>query len=125
LEQELLLLKEQGVIDEILANVLMPSSGEIDFVLRKGSRFALVEAKSGKGGLAGVYSLNNWASDKYLGIYTAKLLAITLNYPKENSEVAAAHDVLVLELPGWSAESRSLENHRDTIRAKIRELFKL
>ncbi len=127
LEKELLKLKEEGLIDEVLATVLPPEgSGEIDFVLRKKSRFALVECKSGgeATGIGGIYSLSNWASDKYLGTYTSKLLAVTSPYPKENSDVAQAHDVTVLELSGWSQTARSLEHHSDKIRQKIWEVFK-
>lgn len=127
LEAEFALLRQQQMIDEVAATVLPPGTGELDFILRKGSRFALVECKSGKeaGKINGIYSLNNWASDRYLGTYTAKLLAVTLNYPPENKAVADAQNVVVLSLDGWTAQNRSLVPARQQINRAVKELFKL
>jgi benzoyl-CoA reductase/2-hydroxyglutaryl-CoA dehydratase subunit BcrC/BadD/HgdB len=53
--------------------------------------------------------LSNLASDRYLGTYTGKILAVQANYrekPGNNMEVAERHDVFVLELPAWHEERR-------------------
>ena len=91
---------------EIRRSVKPIGGEEIDIVLRHRNQFALVECKTGKraGDIYGVLQLSNLASDRYLGTYTRKILAVQANYSANNSnnpEVARRHDVFVLQLPDW------------------------
>jgi len=76
---------------------------EIDIVLQKGNKFALVECKSGGlRDMEGIKQLNNLASDRYLGSYTAKVLAVAGVSDKTLVTIAKEHhNIHVLPLPNW------------------------
>jgi len=91
---------------EMRRSVKPQASEEIDIVLRCRNQVALVECKIGGAakGIQGVLQLSNLASDRYLGTYTRKILAVQSHYGKDssnNAEAARRHDVFVLELPNW------------------------
>lgn len=91
---------------EIMRSVRPAAAEEIDITMRYRNQVAIVECKTGKKGgkLDGVMQLSNLASDRYLGTYTRKILAVQAVYSEkaDNLEVARRHDVFVLELPEWN-----------------------
>ena len=99
-------LQGQPRIDESRERVYISAKEEVDIILRSQNRFALVEckwvqdpAKDPK--MEGVYQLNNAASERYLGTYTAKIWAVRTRCNRDTREVADAHLVNILELPEW------------------------
>lgn len=95
-----------GLLDEIKYGLKTRGSEEIDIVLRKGNRFAIVECKQGNSAtdVYGILQLNNLASERHLGIYTRKIFVVARNYRKDsrdNAKVADEHGVHLLEVPDW------------------------
>lgn len=98
--------EETKLLNEIKYAIKPNHAEEIDIILRKGNRFAIVECK--QGGEArkayGILQLSNLGSERYLGTYTRKILAVTANYRREsshNAKMADEHGVYLLELPNW------------------------
>ena len=93
----------QSYVDCMITSVYADRSKqeEIDIILQKRNRFALVECKSGlKESMDGIKQLNNAASDRYLGTYTAKILATTIPY-NQLTAFADLHDIHIIELVEW------------------------
>lgn len=101
-----------SLCDEMKYSVIPIQNEEVDIILRKGNRFAIVECKSVDSkssgtkarSIEGILQLNHLANDKHLGSYTQKILAVELDYRGEsgnNAKVADEHDVHLLELPDW------------------------
>lgn len=95
---------------EIMRSVRPVAAEEIDIVIRYRNRVAIVECKTGNKArkLDGVMQLSNLASERYLGTYTSKILAVATDYRAlpNNMEAANRHNVFVLELPDWEKRSR-------------------
>lgn len=96
-----------GLVDDLLYSIKPLDAEEIDIVLQKRNRFAIVECKARddderKG--YGILQLNNLASERYLGTYTGKILATIARFSRDapaNLKMAREHKVYVLELPNW------------------------
>jgi Holliday junction resolvase-like predicted endonuclease len=83
-------------VDECLHNLVFEAL-EIDFVLRRGNRVAVVEAKmSQKNTRQGIDQLNTIAGRAYLGIYTAKILVVAKPLGPQLSRLAEARQIHVV-----------------------------
>ena len=52
--------------------------------------------------MKGIHQLNNAASDRYLGVYTGKILALRGSCKKSDMlKIAEGHDIQLLLLPEW------------------------
>jgi hypothetical protein len=105
-------LKGGSRIDEIRTSVYITGQEEIDIVLRKRNRFAVVECKWMKNindnpEMKGIHQLNNAASDRYLGVYTGKILALRGSCKGDMAEIAEGHDIQLLLLPEWENRGES------------------
>jgi len=94
-------------LDEIKTSVTFGEigSGEVDLVLRYGNHVGIAEIKSGKKALSkeGIDQLNTAAEQRFLGTYTAKILIVDREFPKKNnSTLAKAHRIHIMELPSFS-----------------------
>ncbi|MEZ4864411.1 MAG: hypothetical protein R3C14_24065 [Caldilineaceae bacterium] len=99
-------------VDERENSVLVVKSGheEADWVLRKQNRFAIVECKVNSDMMGGMRQLNNMASERYLGTYTAKILAIKTIKDAQYEDymaLAAQHNIHVLHLPDWKGSEKT------------------
>jgi hypothetical protein len=96
-----------GLVDDLLYSIKPLDVEEIDIVLQKRNRFAIVECKArgdDERKAYGILQLNNLASERYLGTYTGKILATIANYSRDSSpnfKMAKEHRVHLLELPNW------------------------
>lgn len=96
-----------GLVDDMLYSIKPLDSEEIDIVLQKRNRFAIIECKAREDDerrAYGILQLNNLASERYLGTYTGKILAVVAHYSRDaspNFKMAKQHKVHLLELPNW------------------------
>lgn len=118
-------LQQNDELDEICYAIKPMQSEEIDLILRRGHRLAIVECKQGKeaGSAYGLLQLNNLASERYLGTYTGKILAVALTYPPNNVRMAEAHGVHLLEFPLWQKGNEwsngDLQSFRKAVKATL------
>ncbi|MEM7128532.1 MAG: hypothetical protein AAF702_19520 [Chloroflexota bacterium] len=111
----------QSLVDDIEQSVLVVTSGkeEADLVLRKKNRFAIVECKSlKKFNMKGIHQLNNIASERYLGTYTGKILAVNLSEPEsltsEDMKIANQHNIAILPLNSWNGTEERKHSWTDS-----------
>ncbi|MEZ4710099.1 MAG: hypothetical protein R3A44_23035 [Caldilineaceae bacterium] len=99
-----------SLVDCLEQSVIVSGHEEADLVLRIKNRFAIVECKAIKRfNMAGVKQLNNMASERYLGLYTGKILAVCVEESdtihEEHRAVAEQHKIKILELHTWKGSS--------------------
>jgi hypothetical protein len=99
--EEAVLLGFQQFVNSWETSVCIAGQPDIDILLRKQNKFAIVECKSGKLEMKAVQQLNNLASDRYLGTYTAKILAIAVADRTDILETARQHEIHILNLTDW------------------------
>jgi len=118
----------QKYADEMMYAIKPIPSEEIDIILRKRRRVAIVECKTGDSAKSvyGILQLNNIASERYLGTYTQKILAVTVNYQKEsnrNYQMAHEHGVHVLELPAWQPGHKWSQAEHEQIKQLMQHIL--
>lgn len=95
-------LRTSGCIDEVFCSVRPEESPslEIDFVIRCGSKFGVGEVKT-KGAKSGIDQLNAVAEQRYLGTYVRKFLVSGNPLDPNNSKLARAYGIEVIELSSY------------------------
>lgn len=89
-------------IDEARASVCIDGQPDIDIVLRRRNKFAIVECKAGNLEMKAIQQLNNIASERYLGTYTAKILALAKDDKPDIQKVAQEfHRIHILKVTDW------------------------
>lgn len=118
-----------GLVDHMLYSIKPHDSEEIDIVLQKGNRFAIVECKAREDDerkAYGILQLNNLASERYLGTYTGKILAVMAHYTRDtpqNAKMAQEHKVHLLELPNWQPGHSWSQTELARFQAVVRQVF--
>ncbi|MEZ4705632.1 MAG: DUF1887 family CARF protein [Caldilineaceae bacterium] len=116
-------------VDKQESSVLVVSSGheEADWVLQKQNHFAIVECKVNSDMIGGMRQLNNMASERYLGTYTAKILAIKdIKAEQYNDYMALAdqHNIHVLHLPEWNGCEHTAHRWSDVEITKFEDVVR-
>lgn len=93
----------KGEVDEIMHNVRLTDSLEIDLILRVGNKVGIVEIKTGKNALKkrGIDQLNTAGGREYLGSYTKKFYITDREYTGNymaNKDLAEERNITVIEL---------------------------
>jgi len=90
-------------MDEIKGNVKIGGALEIDFVVRIGNRFGIIEAKAGKGKKKAIDQLNTAGGREYLGTYTSKFLVMGEQWEDKSDlrELADARQITVIEMKNY------------------------
>lgn len=118
-----------SLVDDLLYSIKPLDAEEIDIVLQKRNRFAIVECKAKEDDerkAYGILQLNNLASERYLGTYTGKILATIANYSRDSSsnyKMAKEHKVHLLELPNWQPGHRWNEIEFQEFERAIHQVF--
>lgn len=122
----------QPLVDCLEQSVVVSGKEEADLVLRIKNRFAIVECKATKTfNMKGIQQLNNMASERYLGTYTGKILAVSLTEKTSLSDdvkkIAEQHSIVILPLHDWDgSEDRVYEwsvKERVDFQAAIDKVF--
>lgn len=95
-------------VDEIKVGVNVDGVVELDLAVRCDNQVGIVEVKTGANKLKmAIDQLNTAAEQRYLGTYTQKFLISDQSWSQftDLAELAKAHRIEVVELPGWSAGS--------------------
>jgi hypothetical protein len=111
-------------IDEHKTSVTHGGALEIDLVLRCGNQVGIVEVKTGKSARkkAGIDQLTTAAEQRYLGTYTRKFLVIDREMGSNNRELAEAHRIKIIVLPGLQQETLSKEECQELQQAILPSL---
>lgn len=90
-------------MDEIEGNVKIGGALEIDFVVRMGNRFGIIEAKASKGKKQAIDQLNTAGGREYLGTYTSKFLVMGEQWEDRSNlrELAEARQITVIEMQNY------------------------
>ncbi len=101
-------------VDEYKTSVTHGGALEIDLVLRCGNQVGIAEVKTGKSARkkAGIDQLTTAAEQRYLGTYTRKFLVIDREMGANNRELAAAHRIVIIELPSLQSSVLSGDDRR-------------
>lgn len=92
----------QPFVDEARASVCIDGQPDIDIILRRRNKFAVVECKAGNLEMKAIQQLNNMASERYLGTYTAKILALAKDDKPDIQKVARDfHKIHILKVTDW------------------------
>jgi hypothetical protein len=92
----------KAYIDEARTSVCIDGQPDIDIILRRRNKFAVVECKSGNLEMKAIQQLNNIASERYLGTYTAKILALAKDDKPEIQKTARDyHGFHLLKVTDW------------------------
>ena len=106
----------QPEFDEVKASVRPHSYGnvEIDLVLRRGNSVGIVEVKSGNKAREkrGVEQIIAAGEQRFLGVYTKKILVLDREYGSDNLKLAQAHGITVIELPSAQTGALSPEDEQ-------------
>jgi len=112
-------LRTSGCIDEVFCSVrpVESPSLEIDFVIRCGSKFGVGEVKT-KGAKSGIDQLNAVAEQRYLGTYVRKFLVSGNLLDTNNSKLARAYSIEVIELPSYGrTKALDLEDKQKLVKS--------
>ena len=87
-------------VDEIMNNVCLGKSLEVDLIFRVGNQVGIAEIKTKNKALKkeGIDHLSNVGGREYFGTYTKKFYIIDREYPENNMELAETRGVVVIEL---------------------------
>lgn len=109
-------------IDEIVAGIRPYGSGveeiEIDLVVRCGNQVGIIEAKTDTVTKRAIEQLALAGGRAYLGTYTAKFLIVGRKTRPEMKNLAAAREITVIELPGYT-EGRPLPKKEADLMVRI------
>lgn len=115
-----------GQIDDVLPGVHpagVADNIDIDLVVRCGNQVGIVEAKSNKASKEGLDQLMMAGGREYLGIYTAKFLAVGNTIGPSLKQLAKARGITVLELPSYATSGAlGREDAKlliDTVRSRL------
>lgn len=111
-------LKDQ--VDEILNNIYLAGSLEVDLMFRIGNQVSIAEIKT-KGAATkkrGIDQLNTAGGREYLGTYTKKFFIIDRECPQNNKALAEERNIIVIELKN----SENVEGLQ-SLNAKDRDLL--
>jgi hypothetical protein len=100
-----------GKVDEIMKNVCLAESLEVDLVFRIGNQVGIAEIKTKNKARTkvGIDHLNTAGAREYLGIYTKKFYIADREYPSNNKELAKERNITVIEL----INSKNTDNLKD------------
>lgn len=103
---------------EIVKNICIGSSLEIDLLIRCGNQLAIAEVKTGKSAerKTAIDQLNTASQREFLGIYTKRFLILDRELGTNNSELAKAHNIQTIELlDEWKNGKLSDSNKKQLI----------
>lgn len=98
-------LKEVGL--EVLVRACLAEALEVDLIVRHENQVGVIQAKTGQAAQKkdGLDQLSAVCDQRYLGTYTAKMLAINCQWDDTQSnlwELARAWGITILELPSFT-----------------------
>jgi Holliday junction resolvase-like predicted endonuclease len=119
--EELIVRALAARIDEYKTSVTHGGALEIDLVLRCGNQVGIVEVKTGKSARkkAGIDQLNTAAEQRYLGTYTRKYLILDRKMGSNNRELAEAHRIQIIVLPGLQKGKISSKERQTLLNAVL------
>ena len=109
-------------VDEIKPGVNLHGAVEVDLAIRCKNQVGIVEVKLGSNHLkAAIDQLNTAGSQTYLGSYTRKFLVSDQDWSNYSDlfELAAAHRITVIQLPGYGRERLLNHAEADLLTASI------
>ncbi len=97
----------QTAFDEVLTSVKILGALEVDFVIRQGNRFGIIEAKVGKADKTAIGQLTTAGNPEYLGRYTKRFLVMGRAWDTSSNlqELAEAHGIEVIALTSYNPAS--------------------
>lgn len=118
---------------ETARNAWISENVELDLIVRNGNKFAVAEIKSGRSAAkkAAIDQLVSATQPDRLGTYTKRILIVDRNLDNNNSALAQASGITVVEVNGWDAErgmweSKSCEDEAlKMLRCKLCNVFNL
>ena len=122
----------QPLVDCLEQSVVVSGKEEADLVLRIKNRFAIVECKATRTfNMKGIQQLNNMASERYLGTYTGKILAVSLtdkaSLGDDVKKIAEQHNIVLLPLHEWNGNEEHVhqwsEKEKKDFQAAIDRVF--
>jgi hypothetical protein len=111
-------------VDEYKTSVTHGGALEIDLVLRCGNQVGIAEVKTGGSARkkAGIDQLTTAAEQRYLGTYTRKYLILDREMGPNNRELAEAHHIEIIVLPGLQQGTLSEEERQALLGAILPSL---
>lgn len=114
----------QPYIDEARPSVCIDGQPDIDIILRRRNKFAIIECKSGNLEMKAIQQLNNIASERYLGTYTAKILALAKDDRPDIQKVAQEfHRIHILKVTDWQDGQPWSKASQNTFRKIVETAF--
>lgn len=110
-------------VDEVMAGVRpegVAEQIEIDLIVRHENNVAIIEAKTGVK-KAGIDQLDTAGNPHYLGDFLVKLLITGRYLPRAHKSLAAAQEIRVIELPGYSDHAGLPENEKRLLIQTVRQ----
>ncbi|HJS18846.1 MAG TPA: DUF1887 family CARF protein [Anaerolineales bacterium] len=111
-----------GIVDEIKKTFYLQGVVEIDLAVRCENQVGIVEIKTGKNGVkAAIDQLTEATEQRYLGTYTQKFLVTDqdLSLKTDLKELASAHHISIIELPGFKQTGSINETEAGDLRNTI------
>lgn len=100
-----------GAVDEIKGGVSIKGAVDVDIAVRCDNQVGIIEVKTGSNDIKkAIDQLNTAGEQRYLGTYTQKFLVSDRDWSakdfSERRELANAHRIIVIELPGCVREEK-------------------
>jgi hypothetical protein len=111
-----------AVADEIKIGVNIQGAVEVDMAVRCDNQVGIVEVKTGTNKLKmSIDQLNTAVEQRYLGTYTQKFLVSNQDWAQfsDLSELAKAHRIVVIELPGYAQTGALNEAEKEKLQTAV------